>query len=106
MNEIIAKREKHDEKKNHNNRRNTMKNHSIGYFPIHVETNDDGFLARCHDLEGAFAEGDTIQEAIFNCIDVIQMIIEYRKERGETIPEKVAEIPKKYGVTLAFPVEV
>ena len=32
-----------------------MKHHSIGYFPIHVETNDDGFLARCHDLDGAFA---------------------------------------------------
>ncbi len=82
------------------------KKHSISYLSIQVESNDDGFLARCADIEGAFAEGNTIQEAIFNCIDVIQMIFAYRKERGEKISERVEELPEKYGLTLAFPIEV
>lgn len=82
------------------------KKHSISYLSIQVEPNDDGFLARCADIEGAFAEGNTIQEAIFNCIDVIQMIFAYRKERGEKISERVEELPEKYGLTLAFPIEV
>lgn len=82
------------------------KKHSIRYLSIQVEPNDDGFLARCADIDGAFAEGNTIQEAIFNCIDVIQMIFAYRKERGETVSEKIEELPEKYGLTLAFPVEV
>ncbi len=82
------------------------KKHSISYLSIQVEPNDDGFLARCADIDGAFAEGNTIQEAIFNCIDVIQMIFAYRKERGETVSEKIEELPEKYGLTLAFPIEV
>jgi len=40
-------------------------------------------LANCPLIQGAFAEGDTIEEAIFNCLDVIKMILEYRDERGE-----------------------
>ncbi|HHS51062.1 MAG TPA: hypothetical protein ENN07_08110 [candidate division Zixibacteria bacterium] len=80
--------------------------HNISYLTIQVEPNDDGFLARCGDIEGAFAEGDTVQEAIFNCIDVIQMIFEYRRERGEKVIDKIEELPEKYGLTLAFPVEV
>ncbi|GEM_PF-1941137 len=71
------------------------KKHNIGYLSIQVEVNDDGFLARCADIEGAFAEGDTIQEAIFNCIDVIQMIFAYRKERGEKTLDHTQELPEK-----------
>jgi predicted RNase H-like HicB family nuclease len=46
-----------------------------------VETNDDGYLARCPGIQGAFAEGDTIEAAIFNCVDVIKMIVDYRAEK-------------------------
>lgn len=49
-----------------------------------MEANDDGYLARCPGIQGAFAEGDTIEEAIFNCIDVIKMIIAYRTERRKS----------------------
>ena len=63
-----------------------MKNETkITYIPITIEPNEDGFLAKCSTIQGAFAEGDTIKEALFNCLDVIEMIFEYRKERGETI---------------------
>ena len=52
---------------------------------IEIEKNEDGFLARVPGVQGAFAEGDTIEEALFNCIDVTKMIMEYRKERNERV---------------------
>jgi predicted RNase H-like HicB family nuclease len=54
------------------------------FLSLVVEANDDGYLARCPGIQGAFAEGDTIEEAIFNCIDVIKMIIAYRTERRKS----------------------
>jgi predicted RNase H-like HicB family nuclease len=46
---------------------------------IKIEKNDDGFLARLPDVQGAFAEGDTAFEALCNLFDVIKMILEYRQ---------------------------
>jgi predicted RNase H-like HicB family nuclease len=54
------------------------------FLSLVVEANGDGYLARCPGIQGAFAEGDTIEEAIFNCIDVIKMIIAYRTERRKS----------------------
>ena len=53
------------------------------YPSIVLKVNDDGFLASVTGLQGAFAEGDTVEEAIFNCMDVVQLIAAYRSERGE-----------------------
>jgi len=50
-----------------------------------IEINDDGYLARSPGIQGAFAQGDTTYEAIFNCIDVVKMITAYRAERGQAL---------------------
>jgi predicted RNase H-like HicB family nuclease len=47
---------------------------------IKVTTNDDGYLAVIESVKGAFAEGDTPYEAVFNLFDVLDMISEYRNE--------------------------
>ena len=62
-----------------------MKLKKIAHLPVTIERNDDGFLASCPLIQGAFAEGDTTEEAIFNCLDVVRMILAYRDERGEPI---------------------
>jgi len=49
---------------------------------IVIEMNDDGYLASVPGLHGAFAEGDSVEEAVFNCVDVVKMIAAYRAERG------------------------
>ncbi len=54
-------------------------------LPVVLEANDDGYLASVPGLQGAFAEGDTVEEAVFNCIDVVKMILAYRTERGEPV---------------------
>lgn len=79
----------------------------IAHLLLTVERNDGGFLARCPMVKGAFAEGDTVGEAIFNCVDVVRMICEYRKERGEAALEGVLEdLPVKREITFTMPVEV
>ncbi|MDW8028496.1 MAG: type II toxin-antitoxin system HicB family antitoxin [Armatimonadota bacterium] len=59
------------------------KKRKITFLPLVIERSGDGFLVRCPLIQGAFAEGDTIAEAIFNCLDVISMIAAYRKEIRE-----------------------
>ena len=51
------------------------------WLSIVIEMNDDGYLASVPGLQGAFAEGDSIEEAVFNCVDVVKMIAAYRAER-------------------------
>lgn len=48
---------------------------------FHIEKNEDGFLATCPSIEGAFAEGATELEALANLFDVIQMIQEYKNNK-------------------------
>ena len=59
----------------------------VADFNIGVHENEGGgYLAQCDDIQGAFAEGETPEDAIANCISVIDMIIAYRRERNEPIP--------------------
>ena len=37
-----------------------MQNSRISFLSLVLETNEDGYLARCPGIQGAFAEGDTI----------------------------------------------
>ena len=55
------------------------------FLSIILESNDDGYMASVPGIRGVFAEGDTIEEAIFNCVDVVKMIAAYRAERGESL---------------------
>ena len=66
-----------------------METKRIAHLPMTIERNDDGFLANCPLIQGAFAEGDAIEDAIFNCLNVVKIILEYRNERGEQLPKAV-----------------
>lgn len=47
---------------------------------IKITINDGGFLAKCPQIQGAFAEGNTPYEALYNLFDVINMIFDYRNQ--------------------------
>ncbi len=83
-----------------------MPDHKIRYLSIVVEQNDDGYLARCPGIAGAFAEGDTIDAAIFNCVDVIKLIAAYRAERGESVGIDEVVLTPDMQVSVALPVEI
>jgi predicted RNase H-like HicB family nuclease len=76
------------------------------YLSMVLEANDDGYLATVPGLQGAFAEGDTVEEAIFNCVDVVKMIAAYRTERGESLGFSEVEITPQTRLTVAIPVGV
>ncbi|RMG48407.1 MAG: hypothetical protein D6723_15175 [Acidobacteria bacterium] len=71
-----------------------------------IEPNDGGYLASVPGVQGAFAEGETMEEAIFNCIDVLKMIIAYRTERGESIALNTIALDPTTRMTIAVPVEL
>ncbi len=78
------------------------------HLPLTIERNDDGYLASCPLVEGAFAEGDTIEEAVFHCLDVLKMIFAYRRERGEPVlqPELLEELKIRQKISFTIPLEV
>lgn len=73
---------------------------------IELEKNDDGFLASIPGIQGAFAEGNTIEEAVFNCIDVVKLIFEYRKERNESLGFNEFKFTKNSRLTFTLPIGV
>jgi predicted RNase H-like HicB family nuclease len=83
-----------------------MRNTKAFLLSLVVETNDDGYLAQCPGIQGAFAEGDTIEEAIFNCVDVIKMIANYRAERGESLGFHALDLTPQTRLTVSVPVGV
>jgi len=67
-------------------------------LPVQVTFQDDVYIARCHLIQWAFAEWDTAEESIKELIDVIQMIMEYRKEKN--VLENYKVDTNKYFTTL------
>jgi predicted RNase H-like HicB family nuclease len=83
-----------------------MASRKVRYLSIVIEPNDDGYLARAPGIQGGFAEGDTIEEAIFNCVDVVKMIGVYRNERGESLGMDEFVLGTDTRVSVALPVEI
>jgi len=50
-------------------------------YPIKIEACEEGgFLARCPTLQGCYAEGKTIEEAVDNLKDVIKIVSGYKRK--------------------------
>ncbi len=50
-------------------------------FPVFVEKDEDGFyVAECPLLEGCYTQGKTLDEALKNIAEVIEMCLEEKKE--------------------------
>ncbi len=83
-----------------------MKSNKTLLASIKIEVNGDGYLASLPNVQGAFAEGDTIEEALFNCVDVLKLIMEYKKERGESLGFNLFDFNKSNSLTVALPIGV
>ena len=82
------------------------KKSQMSLLSVVIIKNGDGFLAKVPGIQGAFAEGDTIEEAIFNCIDAVKIIADYRKERGESTGLETMEWTTDTKMTCAVPIGV
>lgn len=81
-----------------------MKNKSAFLASFVIESNGQGYLASVPSIQGAFAEGDSIEEALFNCVDVLKLILAYRSERGEPIGFDTVKLTANTRMTIALPV--
>lgn len=60
-------------------------------YTVTVRKAPDGFyIASCPLVPEAHAQGETYEECLSNVKEVLQLCLEYRKERGEEIPEETA----------------
>ena len=78
-------------------------------YPVKVEAHKEGgYHAKCPILQGAWADGDTIEEAIKNLRDVIRLILKYREERERkrlyipSLPSEKAKILQDLNVTITI----
>jgi predicted RNase H-like HicB family nuclease len=55
-------------------------------FPVVIERDEGSFFVHCPTLQGCFTDGDTLQEAVKNIQEVIELHVEDRLECGEEIP--------------------
>ncbi|MDA8095295.1 MAG: type II toxin-antitoxin system HicB family antitoxin [Betaproteobacteria bacterium] len=65
-------------------------------YPVICEPEEGGYLVKFVDLEEAFTEGDTMDEALFNAAEVLTLTLDGRMEEGQEVP------PPSVGVEGAF----
>ena len=59
-------------------------------YTITVRKTPDGcYIASCTLIPEARAQGATYEECLTNIKEVLALCLEYRKERGEEIPEEI-----------------
>ncbi len=80
-----------------------MLNERAMLLSLLLEVNGDGYLASIPGIQGAIAEGDTMEEALFNCIDVVKLIAAYRNERGESLGFNTVVMTPESRLTVAMP---
>ncbi|CDH46605.1 MAG: type II toxin-antitoxin system HicB family antitoxin [Candidatus Competibacteraceae bacterium] len=69
-------------------------------YPYTVDSQEgDGYLVQFLDFAEAFTEGATLEEAAFNAVEVLSLVIEQRLADGRAIPPPSAD----EGHPLAYP---
>ncbi len=59
-------------------------------YTVIIRKAPDGFyIGSCPLVPEARAQGKTYEECLANMREVLQLCLEYRKERGEEIPDEV-----------------
>lgn len=62
-------------------------------FKVIVEVDEDGkYIASCPALPACYAQGDTLEEALENIKDVIEMCLEELREEGKEPEVEKSEI--------------
>ena len=62
----------------------------MDYTVIIRKAPDDIFIGSCLPVPEAHAQGDTHDECLASIKEALELCLEFRKERGEEIPEGIA----------------
>ena len=63
------------------------------HYPALLKPEETGFFVQFVDLDEAFTEGETIDEALFNAAEVLTLTLEGRMEENQLIPVPTANVP-------------
>ncbi len=59
-------------------------------YTVVIRKAPDGFyIASCPVIPEAHAQGETHEECVANLKEALELCLEYRKERGEEIPQEI-----------------
>jgi antitoxin HicB len=65
-----------------------MRKRRVLNFPVILEPDETGgFVVICPLIPGCFSQGETVEEALANIREAIQLCLEEMAMRGEEIPE-------------------
>lgn len=57
-------------------------------FKVFLEPDeDDGYVVVCPTLLGCYSQGETVEEALSNIREAIELCLEDLQERGEPVPD-------------------
>jgi predicted RNase H-like HicB family nuclease len=60
-------------------------------YTVVIRKAPDGvYIASCPAIPEAHSQGDSYSESLSNIKEAIELALEFRKERGEEIPEEVS----------------
>ncbi len=60
---------------------------------LEADPEDGGFVVRIPAFPHAHTQGDTVEEALANAREAIELEIDVARERGEDIPAPDADVP-------------
>ena len=61
---------------------------SVYDFKVILEPDSDGgYVISCPSLPGCYSQGDSVDEALANIREAIELVVEDLKARGEEIPD-------------------
>jgi antitoxin HicB len=47
----------------------------------------DGYVVTCPSLQGCYSQGKTVEEALANIREAIELVLEDMESRGESVPD-------------------
>ena len=58
-------------------------------FRVFLERDEDygGYAVRCPSIQGCYSQGKTVEEALANIREAIELCLEDMESRGEALPE-------------------
>lgn len=57
-------------------------------FKVFLEPDEDGgYVVICPTIAGCYSQGDTVEEALANIREAIELCLDDMQELGETIPD-------------------
>ena len=58
-------------------------------FKVFLERDEDygGYVVRCPSIQGCYSQGKTVEEALANIREAIELCLEDLESRGEPLPE-------------------